>query len=75
MFQVSTEKNWSSEFLFQDKLGSDFRKIEVSVLMFMDRNFSEMGHLKALGFLIFHVQGSFSLVRDKAEGQPRLRSC
>lgn len=27
--------------------------------MFMDNNFSEVGHLQALGFLAFHVQGCF----------------
>lgn len=29
------------------------------MFMFIDKNFSEVGHLQALGFLTFHVQGCF----------------
>lgn len=52
-------KNWTCEFFLQGKLVSDFRKIEVGVFMFVDKNFSEMGHLQAIGFFSLHVQGWF----------------
>lgn len=44
------------------------------MFMFMDKNFSEMGHLKAVGFLIFYVPGCF-FGEDNAEGDPGLRNC
>lgn len=38
-------KDWTHECLLQDKLVSVFRKIQIGVFLFMDKNFSEVDHL------------------------------
>lgn len=67
LYPKSVVKNLTCEFFLQGKLVSDFRKIEVGVFMFVDKNFSEMGHSQAIGFFSLYMQGWFFLVKDRQQ--------